>query len=150
VTARPSILSVDAVRLLQFRAFVEPNGTLVPLTGQREIPFAIARVFYVYGAAPGITRGEHAHKQCHQLLVCVNGACEITYEDGISHRRAVLEDPTSGLWIPPSIWAMQRYLKKDSVLAVFTDRPYEEHDYIRDYQEFLAYRGVGVKRAANE
>ncbi len=141
---------VGDVKLLQFRSFAEPNGTLVPLTGGREIPFPIARVFYIHSVGEGITRGEHAHIECQQLLVCLHGACEVIFEDGMTKRSLTIDSPGKGVHIPAGIWTMQKYLKRDSVLVVFTDRQYDENDYIREYGAYLEFRGIARKRAVNE
>lgn len=142
--------SIEAVKLTKFRSFVEPNGTLVPVTANREIPFPIARIFYVYGVEAGLTRGDHAHIECKQLLVCVHGACEVLYEDGAAHGKALLDSPDKALFVPPGIWTRQQYREKGTVLIVFTDRPYNERDYIREYDAYLQYRGIPRARAVNE
>jgi hypothetical protein len=75
-------------------------------------------------------------------MMCVNGAIEVTCDDGETKRRLVLDRPNLGLLVPPSIWATETYREAGSVLVVACDRPYEEDDYLRDYDEFRRYRAL--------
>lgn len=103
-----------------------------------KVPFDIKRVFTVT-ALEKCNRGAHAHKNCTQLLICIHGECTLTVRDGERVNRFLLNSPKNGILVPPSIWAEQEY-NKDTILMVITDRPYEEDDYIRDYNEFLKWR----------
>ena len=105
----------------------------------RCIPFNPCRVFTVHARAP-VDRGHHAHKRCSQLLVCLAGVCEVLVDDGVTRKTIALDRPTLALYVPPSIWAEQRYRQQNAILMVLCDRSYEEDDYIRDYGEFLAFR----------
>jgi UDP-2-acetamido-3-amino-2,3-dideoxy-glucuronate N-acetyltransferase len=102
------------------------------------VPFPIQRLFTIK-TREECNRGFHAHKECTQLLVCLEGQCIVTVDDGEARKEIVLDQPSLGLLIPPSIWAEQVY-KANTVLAVLTDRPYEETDYIRKYEDFLEFR----------
>jgi len=102
------------------------------------VPFSIQRVFTIK-AREACTRGFHAHKECTQLLVCLEGRCVVTVDDGKMRKNIVLDQASLGLLIPPSIWAEQMY-EANTVLTVLTDRPYEETDYLRQYEDFLEFR----------
>jgi dTDP-4-dehydrorhamnose 3,5-epimerase-like enzyme len=117
------------------------SGQLVVMQGQAEVPFALARVFMVR-APEGATRGRHAHRQCAQLLVCINGAIEVECDDGAGKANYQLDAANRGLLVPRSIWAQQVYRRQHSMLIVLCDRPYEPEDYIRDYTEFQIYRSA--------
>lgn len=118
------------------------NGDLVVIEGLTHVPFAIARVFVVLAPA-GAIRGQHAHKACRQFLVCPVGSIEVRCDDGDIAATYILDRPNVGLLVPPGIWAQQTYLVFGSVLTVLCDRPYEPYDYIRDYDDFKAYREAG-------
>lgn len=149
MTRTAKLATIDACREIPFRAHPDVEGTLVALTAEREVPFPIARLFYVFGAPPGAVRGEHAHIECQQLLVCLSGAVEIRLDDGVSRRTVLLDSPARGLHVPAGIWASQTYRARGTVLAVIADRPYDEKDYLRDYDAFLRFRGVARGRAVN-
>ena len=87
-------------------------------------------------------RGQHAHKDCEQFLVCLNGEVEVTCDDGIEKKLFLLDSPKKGLYIPKSIWQIQKYIKKDSVLLFLCDQPYDVNEYINNYDDFLSYRSI--------
>jgi dTDP-4-dehydrorhamnose 3,5-epimerase-like enzyme len=92
-------------------------------------------------ARKGDIRGDHAHKKCTQLLVCVSGQIRVICDTGLAKTEYILKDMENGLLIPPCIWATQEYATDDAVLMVLCDRGYEAEDYIRDpgeFKEFLA------------
>lgn len=136
-------VSVKAVQLTAIRNYPDVNGNLAFIEGGRDIPFQIARAFYVYGVHAGDIRGQHAHKHCHQFLVCVHGKVEVLCDDGCEKTMFLLDTPLKGLHIPPSIWAEQRYASSETMLIVLADRPFEELDYIRNYDAYLEYYGIG-------
>jgi len=106
--------------------------------GGGHFPFDIRRVFTV-SAKAGDIRGDHAHKKCSQLLVCVSGRIRVSWDNGSVVSDQLLENMGSGILIPPGIWAKEEYLEDDSVLMVLCDRGYESEDYIRSYPEFREF-----------
>jgi len=133
--------SIKSVVMIDLPRYYASNGDLVVMERISQIPFVITRVFVVL-APVGAIRGQHAHKQCTQFLTCPTGRVEVLCDDGLEKVTHVLDQPGIGLLIPPSIWAQQTYHATGSLLTVLCDRPYEADDYIRDYDEFLAYRMV--------
>jgi dTDP-4-dehydrorhamnose 3,5-epimerase-like enzyme len=108
------------------------------------VPFAIRRVFTIRATRAGLVGGRHAHHRCHQLLVALEGRCvvRVVGDRADLHAEFTLDDPASGLWIPPGLWAEQRYETDPMVLMVLCDRAYEADDYIRDFAAYLAYRSA--------
>jgi len=104
------------------------------------LPFMVERVFSVVNAFSGSLRGQHAHKKCNQLICCVSGEVKLACDDGNKQIEILLNPESKAILIPHGIWANQKYLKDNSVLIVFCDQPYDESDYIRDYQEFLNWK----------
>ena len=88
-------------------------------------------------------RGEHAHKQCSQLLMCAAGKVLVTCDDGFKKSEYLLNGMHIALLIPPGIWATQEYLTNDALLIVVCDRDYESEDYIRDYSEYKKFLQLG-------
>ncbi|MFZ3337197.1 MAG: FdtA/QdtA family cupin domain-containing protein [Xanthobacteraceae bacterium] len=132
---------LDAVRTIELPRHARSEGEVVVAEGDRSVPFAIARMFTVK-APSGAKRGEHAHRRCSQFMICVHGVIDIGCDDGRSQRIFALDRSNLALMVPPTIWNTVMFRHSDSVLAVLCDRGYEEHDYIRDYAEFLAFRGA--------
>ena len=102
-------------------------------------PFSVERVFTVT-AHRGAIRGLHAHKKCTQILSCVSGEIDLLVDDGVSQKILRLTTDSDAVLLPSGIWAEQRYLKNCSVLIVQCDQPYDEDDYLRDYEEFIEWR----------
>ena len=96
---------------------------------------------FVIKASKATNRGAHAHKECAQLLVVLNGKCTVTCDDGTNKKIHTLTNPDQGLLIPPTIWAEQKY-DLGTTLMVLTDQPYDEGDYLRNYDDFLTFRGL--------
>ncbi|WP_240098636.1 WxcM-like domain-containing protein [Thermomonas flagellata] len=103
----------------------------------RSVPFEAKRYFLVFDVPSEQTRGEHAHRQCHQFLVCVHGRVHAITDDGRRRREFVLDRPNLGLHLPPMTWGTQYKYSPDAVLLVFASHYYDPDDYIRDYDEFL-------------
>jgi dTDP-4-dehydrorhamnose 3,5-epimerase-like enzyme len=131
--------SINDVRTIDLPVHRRDDGEVVVAETSASVPFAIARVFTI-SAPVQARRGEHAHRQCLQLMLCVNGAVDVICDDGSDTRAFSLDQGNLGLLVPPTIWNTVIFRETNSVLVVLCDRPYEEHDYIRDYSAFLAAR----------
>ena len=109
----------------------------------RDLPFEIARAYYVYGVGSQVRRGFHAHRTLMQFAVAVSGRCEILLDDGEIRTTVSLNDPASGLLLPHMVWHEMADFSPDCVLLVLAAAPYDEADYIRDYDEFRRLLGGG-------
>lgn len=114
------------------------RGDLLVAELQQHIPFPVKRLFFVMNVPSHHVRGEHAHKECHQLLVCLQGSVTVAADNGTSREEWVLDRPHVGLHVHPMTWASQYKYSGNAVLAVFASHSYDPKDYIRDYEEFLA------------
>ena len=101
------------------------------------LPFIPKRYFVVYGVPTAEIRGEHAHRELHQFLVCVTGSVSVVVDDGTHREEVLLSSPGIGLHIPPMIWGIQYKYSADAVLLVLASDVYSAEDYIRDYDQFL-------------
>ncbi len=126
---------MSSATLLSFPNCADINGTLAAYESGKQVPFDIRRVFTVRAGA-GDVRGEHAHRECAQLLICVSGQVRVSCDNGSGISTFLLEGIDVGLLIPPGIWAKQEYLSSNSVLMVLCDRGYDADDYLRDYEDF--------------
>ena len=128
------------VKFIELPHHIENNGSLVIAEGENDlIPFSFKRVFNIK-ADKGNVRGNHAHRYCTQLLICSYGEVKVACFNSITTEVYVLNKPNLGLLIKPGIWAEQKYIENNSILTVLCDRPYEESDYIHNYDEFLVYK----------
>ncbi len=106
-----------------------------------EIPFVPKRFFTIFDVPAGATRGEHAHRHCHEFLVCVAGSCDVIVDDGRSRRRISLASADTGLHLAPMTWRTMDNFSPGAVLLVLCSEPYDESDYIRHYEEFVELTG---------
>ncbi|WP_196592583.1 sugar 3,4-ketoisomerase [Pectinatus sottacetonis] len=111
-------------------------GSLSFFEGERDIPFSIKRVYYIYGVPKEGQRGGHAHKNLQQMLFCPYGSIEIVLDDGNNKKSIMLDSPEKGLLIGNGIWRDMIWHKNESVLCVVASAYYNEHDYIRDHKIF--------------
>lgn len=119
----------------------DARGRLVALEQGREVPFDIARVYYVYATEPGVARGFHAHRRTRQYAVAVSGSCTMLLDDGQQRAELWLDRPDRGLFIPPMVWHEMHDFSPDCVLLVLADALYDEMDYIREYRRFRELLG---------
>jgi dTDP-4-dehydrorhamnose 3,5-epimerase-like enzyme len=129
---------MDKVKVISFPRFSDDEDLLCVYESGLQVPFLVRRAFSV-SAKKGSIRGQHAHKRCTQLLVCLTKSIRVSWDDGTSVGSCVLDDPGAGLLVPPGFWGCQEYLEDGALLMVLCDRPYEVEDYIRDYREFKIY-----------
>lgn len=127
-------------KLIDLRKIHDPRGNLTPIEGGLDIPFEIKRVFYQYDVPGGESRGAHAHIKDQQFLIAVSGAFDVFVDDGQYNKIFTLNRPYYGLLVPPGIWSAEQEFSSGSVCLVLTDNGYDAADYIRDYDEFLAYK----------
>jgi dTDP-4-dehydrorhamnose 3,5-epimerase-like enzyme len=128
--------------LIYLNQIGDRNGHITAVNNDEAIPFAVNRVFYLYDIPGGESRGAHAHKECHQFLVAASGAYEILLNDGKTQRQVMLNRPNVGLHIPPGIWASEINFSSGSICLVMASHTYAEDDYIRDYNDYLKFRGI--------
>lgn len=114
------------------------RGDLAVAEFGQHVPFDAKRFFMVFGVPNREVRGEHAHRECHQFLVCARGDCAVIADDGVNKVEVALDAPNVGLHLPPRIWGIQYKHSPDAVLLVFASHHYDPADYIRDYESFLS------------
>ena len=120
----------------------DPRGNLTPIEEYKDVPFEIKRIFYLYDVPGGESRGAHAHYKDNQFLIAASGAFEVFVDDGVNQKVFTLNRPYYGLLVPPGIWAAEQEFSSGSVCLVLTDNTYVAEDYIREYDEYLKYKGL--------
>jgi hypothetical protein len=128
---------IDECRLVDLEKIESPQGNLSPVYGGITVPFAVKRVYYLYDVPGGAERGGHAHLELQQLIVAVSGSFAVTLDDGYGQRTVSLDRSYYGLYLPSLIWREITGFCSGAVCLVFASLPYDESDYIRDYDEFL-------------
>ena len=129
---------LDDCRLVNLDRIEDPAGNLSPLYGGVHVPFAIKRVYYLYDVPGGADRGGHAHLALQQLIVAASGSFNLVLDDGRNTKTVTLNRSYYGLYVPPMIWRDMTEFCTGAIYLAFVSMPYEESDYIRDYQKFLS------------
>ena len=137
--------SVRGVTLHRMPVAVDLRGSLSAGEFGSDVPFVPQRYFVVFEVPGKEVRGAHAHRCCHQFLVCVRGSVSVVADDGTRKEEFSLDAPEVGLYVPPMVWAIQYRYSSDAVLLVLASDHYDAADYIRDYEEFLAELEAGSK-----
>jgi hypothetical protein len=131
-------LGVGGSSLHQLRYVEDIRGDLSVGEFGRDVPFVPKRYFLILDVPTPEVRGEHAHKLCHQFLICVRGSCCVVVDDGHDRCEVTLDRPDVGIYVPPMIWGIQHTYSRDALMLVFASEYYDPDDYIRRYEDFCA------------
>ena len=127
---------MSLINWISFPPLGDDRGSLVALEDGETVPFAIQRVYYIFGTKLGVARGFHAHRALEQVAVCVTGSCRMVLDDGCQREEAWLDSPTKGLYIGNMVWREMHDFSPDCVLLVLASKHYDEKDYLRNYDNF--------------
>ena len=131
-------MSINDCRIVELPKIHEPRGNLTFIEGGRHIPFDIARVYYLYDVPGGAERGGHAHKGLRQLIIAMSGSFDVILDDGAEKNRIHLNRSYQGLYVCEMIWRELDNFSSGSVCMVLASNRYDECDYYRDYDRFIA------------
>ena len=116
------------------------KGNLSVVENEISVPFDVKRTYYLYDVPGGESRGGHAHKGLHQLIVAVSGSFSVTLDDGSIKRTYTLNRPYQGLLVVPGIWRTLDDFSSGAVCMVLASEGYTEDDYIRSYEDFIRFK----------
>ena len=124
--------------IIQLKKIIDPRrGNLTVVQGGDDIPFTFNRAYWVYDVPGGESRGGHAHKRCRSLVIAISGSFHVTLDDGKRKETYLLNHPYQGLLIDTGIWRTLDDFSSGAVCLSLASEPFDEDDYIRDYDEFL-------------
>lgn len=124
------------IRIIDFPIVHEPRGNLSFIEGERQIPFPIKRVYYLYDVPGGAVRGGHAHKDLQQVIIALSGSFDVVLDDGKERQKVSLNRSYHGLYLPNMVWRELENFSSGAVCLVLASAIYLEEDYIRDLREF--------------
>ena len=131
-------MGIQDCRIVELPKIHEPRGNLTFIEGERHVPFDIKRVYYLYDVPGGAERGGHAHRELQQLIIAMSGSFDVVLDDGMSRRRVHLNRSYQGLYVCSMIWRELDNFSSGSVCMVLASNLYDEADYYRDYEDFIA------------
>ena len=123
-------------KLIDFHIFGDERGSLVSLEANKNIPFDIKRVYYIFDTKNDVVRGKHAHKNLQQILIAVSGSCKVLVDNKKEKQIFDLDNPAKGLYIENNVWREMFEFSKDCVLLVLASEIYNKEDYIYNYEEY--------------
>lgn len=125
-------------QMLEFSQSGDERGHLVVVEGLKDIPFSIARIFYIYGSANNVVRGQHANRKSQFVLINVAGSCKVSVKDGKGNEAVfVLNRPHTGIYLPSMLWKDMYDFSPDSVLLCLASEHYDSAEYIRNYDDYV-------------
>jgi dTDP-4-dehydrorhamnose 3,5-epimerase-like enzyme len=127
----------DKIKEVFFRENGDERGKLVAIEGLKDIPFEIKRIFYIYAASSDVIRGCHANRYSEFILINICGSSKVKVNDGMTEKIFILDKPCKGIYIPNMVWKEMYDFSPDSVLLAVTNKPYDAHEYIRNYKDYL-------------
>lgn len=130
---------MELAQWLNFPALGDDRGSLIAIEAEKNIPFAIQRVYYLFGTKAEVARGFHAHKELWQVAICISGKCLMLLDDGRQKESVWMDSPMKGIVLPPMLWHEMHHFSSDCVLLVLASDKYNESDYVRKYEDFLEF-----------
>lgn len=131
--------SVYDCHIVQFPRIHNRAGNITPIQNGIEVPFDIKRVYYLYDVPGGESRGAHAHKKLEQVIIAASGSFDVMIDDGKSQKLVSLNRPYFGLHLYPGMWRDIRNFSSGAICLVLASEFYDERDYLRSYENFLAF-----------
>lgn len=133
-------------QLINFRKIPDPRGNLTPVEGERDVPFAIRRVYWIYDVPGGAARGGHAYRSLEEVFVALSGSFDLTVDDGLgSTVRLALNRGYYGVYVPAMMWRRLSNFSTNALCLIIASSHYDEGDYLRDYDAFCELRRSGAR-----
>lgn len=126
-------------QLIELPKFADPRGNLSFLENNNQIPFKVARSYWIYDVPGGETRGGHAFKENDEFIIALSGAFDVVLDNGKEKQKLQLNRSYYGLYVPKGWWREMENFSTNSVAFVLSSIQYDENDYIRDYEEFKSW-----------
>ncbi len=133
--------TLSDIHLIKIPKITDPRGNLAVIE-RNTVPFAIKRVYYLFDVPNGSFRGGHSHKEQQAFLVALSGSFNVVLHDGTEKKHITLKKPDEGLLIPTGIWRELDDFSSGAVCLVVSSGEFDEEDYIRDFDAFLASKGA--------
>lgn len=126
-------------KIIDLPKFEDPRGNLSFIEEFKQVPFKIERTYWIYDVPGGQVRGGHAFKEQQELIVALSGSFDIVVDDGKVKKTFSLNRSYYGLLVPAGLWRQMQNFSTNSLALVLSSTPFNEDDYIRDYEEFKTY-----------
>lgn len=129
-------------KIIDLPKILDQRGNLSFFEHPNQLPFEIARTYWIYDVPGGETRGSHAFKAQSEFIVALSGSFDVILNDGENEEHFSLNRSYYGLYIPKMYWRKLENFSTNSLALIVSDKAYDENDYIRDFNEFKRLRNV--------
>lgn len=133
-------MKMDKPEIIQFPKILDARGNLSFLEEGGQIPFPIVRTYWIYDVPGGESRGGHAYHSLQEVIIALSGSFDVVLNDGENEIKFQLNRSYYGLFVPKLYWRTLENFSTNSLALVLADQPYNEPDYIRDYNQFALLR----------
>jgi dTDP-4-dehydrorhamnose 3,5-epimerase-like enzyme len=130
-------MTLDHVKLVALPKIPDERGNLSFFENNKQIPFSIARAYWIYDVPGGEVRGSHAYRTLQEMIVALSGSFDVVLHDGNQEKTFTLNRSYNGLYVPKMIWRRLENFSTNSLALIVADKEYDENDYIRDWNEFI-------------
>ncbi len=132
----------DKHRIIDLPKIIDPRGNLTVAEEFEHVPFSVSRVYWTYDVPAGESRGGHAHRHCREFIIAVSGSFHVTIDDGEDKKTVLLNHPYQGLLVETGVWRTLDDFSSGAVCLVLASDPFDEDDYIREYDDYLKEYGM--------
>ncbi len=129
-------MSLEQVKIIQLPKVPDERGNLSFFENEKQIPFSVARTYWIYDVPGGETRGGHAYKTLQEFIVALSGSFDVVLNDGKEEKKFTLNRSYYGLYVPRMIWRQMENFSTNSLALIVADQSYKEEEYIRDFSSF--------------
>ena len=129
-------------KLITIDQIGDRRGHISVVENNKEVPFEVKRIYYLYDVPSGEERGGHAHKDLEQLIIAVSGSFDVIVGDGETEKTFSLNRPNKGLYFTSGLWRKINNFSSGAICLVLASHKYDEKDYIRNYKDFLIYKNA--------
>lgn len=129
-------------RIINLPKILDARGNLSFFEHPKQLPFEIARTYWIYDVPGGETRGSHAFKEQNEFIIALSGSFDVVLHDGDTEIKFSLNRSYYGLYIPKMIWRRLENFSTNSLALIVSDKKYEEKDYLRNFEEFKRLKNV--------
>lgn len=129
----------DLIKIIDAPLVSDPRGNLIFLEGNKQIPFSIKRIYWMFDLEEDGKRGFHAHRNTVQVLFCTAGKCLIKVDDGKEKSELWLDTPNKGILLDKKVWHSMEKFQEGTTILVLANKEYDESDYLRNYDDFVKY-----------
>ncbi len=133
-------MNSNEAKIIDLPKIIDDRGNLSFLENDKQIPFSIERLYFIYDVPGGAVRGGHAYKELEEVIIAIAGSFDVVVDNGKEQQKFQLNRSYYGLYVPKGLWRQLENFSTNSLCLIVASKKYNEGDYVRDYDTFLKMR----------